>query len=216
MKIWDYVKNIAEVIGAFIAYSILQVTYIRPKSYVFSARASILLTAFTVFVFWLLFLTYKSQLKKRNEWEFNEEPHWGGRKIGIAILAAVVMIVGQILIMHLIGGGTSHNQQELNSVQSQSNPVFLVMVTVVAPFCEEVIFRGMFFNIFFTNQNAWNKWIGIICCGFLFGMVHTMGVTKFLVIYWFMGCILAWVYLTTKDLRYSMLTHALNNIIGLI
>lgn len=216
MNFWHRVGNISQAIISFFIYSVVQLLYIEPKSQVVTWGRGIVLDLITIAAFMFIFWLYTRQLQTCNSWEFNEPPHWRISKIGIAIVAAVVMIVGQVVIIHFIGGGVSQNQQELEAVQRHSNQLMKVMVVIVAPFCEEVIFRGMFFNSFFTTDNPRNKWLGIICCGFLFGYVHDPMLSKFVFIYWFMGCILAWVYLKTRDLRYSMIVHALNNLTAVL
>lgn len=112
-------------------------------------------------------------------------------------------------------GSISTNQEALDQISKQSGNMFKIMVAFIAPFVEEVIFRGMFFNTFFTKETRMNKWVGIVVSGFVFAYMHDPHITRFILIYWVLGCVLAWVYLRTKDLRYSMLTHILYNSIGL-
>ena len=40
--------------------------------------------------------------------------------------------------------------------------------------------------------------------------------SKFIFVYWGLGMVLAWVYMQTKDLRYSMLVHMCYNAMGVI
>ena len=70
------------------------------------------------------------------------------------------------LIMSVIGGGTSANQQDLDTLQQAAGPTYNVMVVFVGPVCEELIFRGFAINIFFNNKSRWVKWIAIVASGF--------------------------------------------------
>ena len=90
------------------------------------------------------------------------------------------------------------------------------MVIFIGPVFEEFIFRGFFFNTFFYKNSNLNKWLGILFSGLIFGYVHDPGLTKYILVYWALGCVLAWVYTSTRDLRYSMLSHMIFNALGFI
>lgn len=169
----------------------------------------------TVIVLFLIFYLYKKQLKEANDWGFNREPHWDMRRIGIAILGFILMVLGAAVMLH-IAGGISENQQGLDRIEQSTGDLFKIMVVFIAPFCEEVIFRGMFFNIFFTKETKTNKWLGILASGFVFGYMHDPMLSKYIFIYWVLGIVLAWIYTTTKDLRCSMLVHMCYNALGFI
>jgi membrane protease YdiL (CAAX protease family) len=81
-------------------------------------------------------------------------------------------------MLNLVGGGVSENQQSLNRLEQGNAGLFKILVVFIAPFCEETIFRGMFFNIFFTKPTTLNKWLGIITSGFLFGYMHDPMLSK--------------------------------------
>lgn len=57
---------------------------------------------------------------------------------------------------------------------------------------------------------------GILVSGFVFAFMHDPALSKFIIVYWVLGCVLGWVYLQTKDLRYSMMTHMAYNLLGVI
>lgn len=114
------------------------------------------------------------------------------------------------------GKSISTNQASLNKIELQSGNLFKIMVIFIAPFCEETVFRGMFFNTFFTKTTKLNKWLGILASGFLFAYMHDPAISKFILVYWVLGSVLAWVYMKTKDLRYSMLVHMAYNALGFI
>ena len=56
----------------------------------------------------------------------------------------------------------------------------------------------------------------MIVSGFLFAYMHDPLLSKFIFVYWGLGMVLAWVYMQTKDLRYSMLVHMCYNALGFI
>jgi membrane protease YdiL (CAAX protease family) len=219
-KAKQYFFTIIAIIATLIAYGYLQGCYFFPKSYLrFGQFNSLYLAAVTVLILFIIFYLYKKQLQTSNYWHFNQRPHWRWRNLLIAIAALVMIYLAQIVLMTLIGGGDSSNQAALNRIGSSKSSnvlLFNIMVVLLAPICEEVVFRGMFFNLFFTKAKWSNKLLGILCSGFVFAYVHDPHFSKYYVVYWLMGCILAWTYLTTRDLRYSILVHMGNNFISIL
>lgn len=222
-KLLYYGGNIAEAIIAFFLYGVLEVLYFDTdkvgKKFSLNLQTQIVITALlTVIIMGVIFWLYKRQLKENNDWQFNERPHWSGKRILITLFGYFLIVFVQILIFHLLGSNSSApaNQQALNEIYRKNGNMFSIMVVVIAPFCEETIFRGMFFNTFFTKPGKLNKWLGILVSGFLFAYLHDPHMTKFILVYWAMGCVLGWVYMATKDLRYSMLTHMLNNLLTIL
>lgn len=205
-----------EALIAFIIYSCVQVLYMRPDLlHIGAVPTGILIALATVGGFIIIIWLYRRQLKRANDWFFNSKPHWRWSNLALALCGFAMIIAVQFLFMRLAGGGISHNQVELNKYTAQSS-IFKILIALVAPVYEELIFRGMFFNIFFTKEKPANKWLGIIVCGLVFGLAHDPGFTKYIIVYWALGSILSWIYLQTKDLRYSMIAHMLNNLIGLL
>lgn len=219
-KIFHYGGNLAEAVIAFFLYGILQVLYFEVKKvhvrFGLNWQLQAIITALlTVIVMWFIFWMYKKQLRENNDWHFNENPHWDGRRIATSLLGFVIIVAIQLVLFKLMGSNSSapKNQQLLNALEKQSGSMFKIMIAFIAPFCEELIFRGMFFTTFCTKATKTNKWIGILVSGFIFAYMHDTSFSKFIFVYWAMGCVLGWVYLSTKDIRYSMLTHILNNLL---
>lgn len=216
-KVLHYAGNIAGMIIAFVLYGILQNFYFYPKK-VQMPMKSVAIALITVVILWFIFWLYKRQLREVNYWQFDQEPHWKWKNFWIAVLGFFLITILGALTLQAVSGGksVSTNQEELNQISTQSGGMFKIMVAFIAPFCEEVIFRGMFFNTFFTKATAINKWAGILVSGFIFAYLHDPAITKFILVYWVLGCVLGWVYMQTKDLRYSMMTHMAYNLLGVI
>lgn len=178
---------------------------------------AIILAVLTVAAIYWMYWIYKRELKQENDWFFNAKPHWDTKRIIIAVAAFFALVIFQVTYIRLIGGNTiSQNQAELDEVRKVASPMFNVLLVVVAPICEEFIFRALFFNTFFPTDNNLNKWVGIVASGFVFAYGHDPMFSKFIYLYWVMGMILAWTYVETKDIRYSILTHMLNNILSIL
>lgn len=215
-KLGHYLGNMAGAILAFALYMVLQVFYFLPQKIRLGNTRVFVTALVTVLILFVIAYLYCGQLKEKNLWGFNESPHWDFHRILIALIGFILIVMGSIIMLKLVGGGVSNNQQDLNELAKHNEGLFRIMVTFIAPFCEELIFRGMFFNIFFTEPTKRNKWLGIVVSGLLFAYMHDPTFSKYILVYWVLGIILAWVYMQTKDIRYSMLVHMCYNGMGFI
>lgn len=215
-KVGHYLGNIAGAILAFALYITLQLFYFVPQR-IHLGNMRVLVTALvTVIILFVIAYLYRGQLKEKNLWEFNESPHWDSRRILIALIGFILIVACSVMMLKLVGGGVSENQRRLDKIAEHNEGLFRIMVVFIAPFCEELVFRGMFFNIFFTKPTEKNKWLGIVANGLLFAYMHDPTFSKYILVYWVLGIILAWVYMQTKDIRYSMLVHMCYNGMGFI
>lgn len=162
----------------------------------------------------ILVLVYHLELKYKNNWEFKQRIKLNWRSLAIAIGGFVIIAISQFIIMHLLSK-PSANQTGIANIIKNTGQIFDINLIIIAPIAEELIFRGMFFNTFFTKPTTFNFWTGSIINGFLFGYIHA-GLSVQISSYWIMGIIFSMVYLYTKDIRYSMLTHILNNALAVI
>jgi membrane protease YdiL (CAAX protease family) len=88
-----------------------------------------------------------------------------------------------------------------------------ILVTVLAPICEEVFFRGFFFR---TLRNWRGPWIAATVTGLVFGAVHAFGSpVGFLVPLAVFGFGLCMLYWRTGSLLPCIAVHALNNSLAL-
>ena len=209
-----FLGNLATVIIAFVLYTLLQLGKEKKKANLLFA---IILAVLTVAVIYWMYWIYKRELKQENDWFFNAKPHWDARRVIISVAAFFALVIFQVAYIKLVGGNTvSQNQAELDEVRKVASPMFNILLIVVGPICEEFIFRALFFNTFFPADNTLNKWVGIVASGFVFAYGHDPMFSKFIYLYWVMGMILAWTYVETKDIRYSILTHMLNNLLSIL
>lgn len=209
-----FLGNLATVIIAFVLYTLLQLGYAQKKVNLLFA---VILAVLTVAVIYWMYWIYKRELKQENDWFFNAKPHWDARRVIISVAAFFALVIFQVAYIKLAGGNTvSQNQAELDEVRKVASPMFNILLIVVGPICEEFIFRALFFNTFFSADNTLNKWVGIVASGFVFAYGHDPMFSKFIYLYWVMGMILAWTYVETKDIRYSILTHMLNNLLSIL
>ena len=223
-KFFYFLGNLITIVFAFILYTIVQQFYFYPyklrKSLGLGNIPFVVLTAIiTIIALLLVFYFYCLQLRRSNEQNYNSKPHWQIRKVLLSLLGAIMLIFVSATIQLALGfntNQTSTNQNLLDQISYQAGYFFPVMVIIVGPIFEEIIFRGLFFNTFFNKNTSSNKWLGILLSGLIFGYAHDPGLTKYLLVYWALGCVLAWVYTTSKDLRYSILSHMIFNSLGFL
>ncbi|GBC92713.1 hypothetical protein HRbin15_01190 [bacterium HR15] len=84
----------------------------------------------------------------------------------------------------------------------------ILQVVVLAPMVEEVLFRGVLFQVLW--QRTGRVWLSAFASGFLFGVIHPQFLGGILVVT-ILGVILAMVYAHTRSLLPCILIHMLNN-----
>lgn len=78
---------------------------------------------------------------------------------------------------------------------------------VLAPFFEELIFRGILFT---TLRTRFSFPLSMVASGLVFALAHGYGVVAFLTVLW-SGLLWAWAYERTGSVIPGMLAHAINN-----
>jgi membrane protease YdiL (CAAX protease family) len=107
-----------------------------------------------------------------------------------------------------------HNPQKIvEDLGADKSTLLLVtgaiIVIAVAPFCEELFFRGFVFRVLRLHTGFWAA--GVVD-GILFGLVH--GVNIVLPVLAVLGVVLCWVFERTGTLFASITIHAFNNMIS--
>jgi len=137
------------------------------------------------------------------------------------IVGLIMTAVLQLLLQQL---GMRANQIEQFDFVRTAGPLSFVLVlisaAIIAPFVEELFFRGMLFGLYRRRQPLW---LAYVVTGLLFASLHLvpmimnpsqmagLGIGIFA-----LGTLLAWVYQRTGSLYPSIVAHAVNNAIGLI
>lgn len=85
-----------------------------------------------------------------------------------------------------------------------------VVVAGIAPFCEELLFRGLGYSLF----ERFGRWPTILAIGISFGLYH--GLVQALPELALFGCALAWLRSQTRSVYPGMLLHATFNALALI
>jgi membrane protease YdiL (CAAX protease family) len=130
-----------------------------------------------------------------------------GAAIGFYVLSALWVA---ILNLH----ETQELPDRLGADKSTLNLVAVViLITVVAPLCEELFFRGYFFG---SLRNWRGVWPAALLTGVIFGLIHVGSAPAgFLVPLGFFGVGLCLLYHYSGSLYPCIALHALNNSIAL-
>ncbi|MFC6289595.1 CPBP family intramembrane glutamic endopeptidase [Levilactobacillus angrenensis] len=170
--------------------------------------------------FLLAFLTWRywQQIKKNNprhigKTRFTTKRSW--QLAGLFILMLAIQMGWNLLISaHILPSPA--NQTELNAQILQLPFWNLSYAILLAPFVEEMIFRGIFLNYFFRQDSRVMNLLGVFMSGMIFGMMHVGSFTPTLFMYAALGWILGFTYLKFRDLRYNVTLHFLNNALSLL
>ena len=138
------------------------------------------------------------------------------RAIGVAAAAAV----GFVVISSAYFASLNQSGQEKEFVKqiggnagTVSVLAVCVLVTVIAPVCEEILFRGFIFR---SLSNWRGPWPAAIATGILFGLVHGLSAPAVdLAPLALLGFLLCVVYYKTGSLYLTILAHSVNNALAL-
>lgn len=91
----------------------------------------------------------------------------------------------------------------------------LLVTAVAAPVCEEIFFRGMLFQLL---RGRFPLWVAVVLSGVAFGLAHASPAINLalLPVFFYMGVVLAVLYVRSGSLTNTMLLHAINNAVGTV
>ncbi len=93
-------------------------------------------------------------------------------------------------------------------------PVGYIVIGILAPFAEEVVFRGAILRKLLGMMGERWHWIAIAVSAAIFGLVHLnvpQGIHAFLI-----GLLLGWMYYRTRSILPGILFHWVNNSVAFI
>ncbi|XMB66399.1 type II CAAX endopeptidase family protein [Mycoplasmatota bacterium zrk1] len=109
---------------------------------------------------------------------------------------------------------TSINQKGLIELYNEGPIIFTITTIILVPFIEEVVFRGVMYNLFYQN---FNKLIGIVLSSLIFGLLHVVsGDLIYLPIYSILGAVLLLSYIKSNNLLVPILVHSLYNLFSIL
>ena len=158
---------------------------------------------------------YHKQLRVNNPSGFGEQKI-SGKLIMFAILIFLAIEGVNIIFLEYIEIEQPENQLIIEEIFLYF-PISMTLSTVIAmPIAEELLFRGIFFNYFFTKNTYGFKALAIISSALLFGLIHEPTFSLALLFYASIGVLLAIAYVYTKNIFYPILIHICYNAIAVI
>ena len=132
-----------------------------------------------------------------------------GKRISLSILGMfLISILGTALLRWVNGEVTTANQASLIEEFQRGNGILLpIMLGVLAPIVEEIVFRGILPLKIFKGYEGW----GYIVGGLLFALFHGPTNIVSFVIYAVSSVILTLLAYRTRRLEVSIAVHMINN-----
>lgn len=161
---------------------------------------------------------YNKQLRANNPRGFGRTKLTSQRfwqLMGFFVLMMAIQRLWIVLTsLHILSSPA--NQTAINQQVMQFPFWNLAYAILFAPFVEEMIFRGIFLNYFFSKNTRLMNFLGVLVSGLIFGFMHANNISFTLLMYSALGWVLGIAYLHFKDVRYSTALHFLNNLMSLI
>ena len=136
------------------------------------------------------------------------------------LIVAAIMCYSIVYVFNIVGGiltfiiGLFKQSEVTNSFVEVSGsisiPTNLLLVVICSPILEELFFR----KVLIDRTRKYGEGVSVVLSGLLFSLFH--GNLNQAVYTFFMGCFLAFIYVKTNNITYSILLHMISNFIGSI
>jgi membrane protease YdiL (CAAX protease family) len=148
--------------------------------------------------------------RKVHSWQFGLRGTPWRRAAGFVALAFVAFIVFAAIWSTLIHSETDKVLEKLGSKEGSELLIASALLTcVIAPICEELLFRGF---IFTSLRNWKGPWVGAVLTALIFGAVHaTSAPAEDLLPLAGLGFVLCLLYRATGSIYPCIALHAINN-----
>jgi uncharacterized protein len=150
--------------------------------------------------------------RKVRSWQFGFRPTPLRRAVGLSALTIVAFFIFSAIWVVAVGI-KEEDTKLLNALGTNETALLLaasaLLTTVIAPICEETLFRGYIF----AALSKWKGWLpGAVLTGILFGAVHAGSApVEDLVPLGALGFALCFLYRRTGSLYPCIAVHSLNN-----
>ena len=180
----------------------LAITYQFPKQWTLGLGLSLIILILLVFVA----VAKKTGILSPSGKIFQKGD---GKRIALGLLGMLLIsVLGTVLLRWLHGEATTANQASLMEEFRRGDIILLsIMLGVLAPIAEEIIFRGIIPLKIFKGYESWGYIIG----GLLFAIFHGPTNIMSFVIYGGASVILTLLACRTRRLEVSIAVHMINN-----
>lgn len=159
----------------------------------------------------LIILHFLKDEMKRFEWSFTTFKEIFIWTILGVVLAYIAQTIASLIEVHLFEVDVDSENTTLLVEITKNVPIFVIVVTIIAPVLEEIVFRKIIFGFFYTKTNFF---IAATLSALIFGVVHQE--LTHLLIYASMGFVFAYLYVKTKKILVPILVHVILNSVTMI
>jgi membrane protease YdiL (CAAX protease family) len=140
-------------------------------------------------------------------------PYSWRRAVAVAVPVFIVVFFAITAIDQALHGSKEQGlvPKEWEPSHASAFAANFVIVALLAPFAEELLFRGLGYSLLLPRLGMWPT---ILAIGISFGLYH--GLVEALPELALFGCALAWLRARTGSVFPGMLAHALFNTVGLL
>lgn len=145
--------------------------------------------------------------------------------IGIALIFIIITMVASAIILSYNGIGESANQEAINNYISDYGIITLLVVIILGPFVEEIVFRGIIYYLLLgKKENLARIIVANFITSLMFAIYHcdiksllVFNVEQILSIIplFFLGVGIAYVQEKTSNISCSIVTHIVINLISI-
>ena len=126
------------------------------------------------------------------------------------IIGFFMALFGQAIANVIYAAITGGLEQSQNTVEimkvARAYPIFIIIVAIIGPILEEIIFRKIIFGEIFKRSNFW---VAGIISGLIFAVVHND--FTHLHMYFIMAFVFAFIYVKSNRIIVPIMAHVLMN-----
>lgn len=221
MHIGKILGRLATVVGMFFLYSLAQVIVLMPALVSDGHTAwwldgILFLLVFGALIYFCV-TVYHYFLRSEGPRVYHNQ-RLNRPRVKFLVLMILALVAVQALNYVLVRTGITHeaeNQIELMKLMKTATVPMVLLTVLGAPPVEEFIFRGLLMHAFPHQATVRWRWFAGVVSVVAFATAHTMP-TDFWnwLLYAGMGAVFTATYAYTKDIRYDIGLHFLNNLVA--
>jgi len=155
----------------------------------------------------LITIAFALLLTRRRAGTLNRIMHfsWQGLNPALILWGLILMLAMNVVIEPLLDL-FPEEWYEFIKDQITSGGWATITAVVMAPICEEILFRGIIQDSLTYKRGPWS---GILITSAIFGAIH--GIPQQVVAGFFLGIIIGYIYWKTRSLWSAIILHGINN-----
>lgn len=180
-------------------------------------QLAIIYNSLNILLIIFLYQRYTRQLKQKNPFQYGNK-RINKKIINLLLLIGIAIFFIEFIYTDILNLERPENQKIVEALLAILPITMTIAIIFIAPILEELLFRGIFFNYFLSKNNPTAKYIALLANALIFGVLHEPWLSSIssFIVYSLSGLLLAITYLHTRDLRYSILIHMINNTISVL